>query len=189
MSMLDNALPAGFQVESDLMVNHGPIDTAVGQFGGVDLAAPALWSRQVLTDSRLRAVAIVPSVDGTGPEQFRSVHATAERTATRLGIGAVEVAVWWVDTAVSRQALRLTADGWSVAGYVSDGDLVVLLTDAVITAITLDTAVATAWPPRTDESVLVLASGRSESTPTGAEFAATLSALHRDLACSQGGAA
>ncbi|HEY3751736.1 MAG TPA: hypothetical protein VGL80_21355 [Pseudonocardiaceae bacterium] len=189
MSLLDTALPAGFLVEPDLVLNHGPLDAAVGQFGGPDLAAPALWSRQVLTDSRLRAVAVVPPVTGTDPEQFQSVHATAEQTATRLGIGAVEVAVWWTESAVSRQALRLTAPGWSVAGYVTNSELVLVLTDAEISATDLDTALATAWPARTDETVLVLASGRSGSVTTVAEFAATLSALRLDLACPKGGAA
>ncbi|HEX5403649.1 MAG TPA: hypothetical protein VFX16_15265 [Pseudonocardiaceae bacterium] len=189
MSMLDRTLPAGFLVEPNLVVNDGPLDAAVGQFGGPELAAPALWSRQVLTDSRLRAIAVVPPVAGTGPEQFQSVHATAERTATRLGFGAVEVAVWWAESAVSRQALRLTAPGWSMAGYVTNSELVVVLTDAEITAADMDTALATAWPARTDETVLLLASARSGSAASVTEFGATLAALRLDLACAKGGGA
>jgi glutamate N-acetyltransferase/amino-acid N-acetyltransferase len=183
------SLPSGFRLNGNLLVNDGPTDTAAGQFGGNDLAAPALWSRQVLSDGRLRAVALVPPADGTGPERFQSVHATAEHVAADLGIGAVEVAVWWAEPPVSRQALRLTSTGWTVAGLAVGADLVVLLTDAALPSVALETALATAWPPGRQESVLVLASGGSGSTPTAAEFAATLSALRLDLACPRGGAA
>ncbi|HKN99151.1 MAG TPA: hypothetical protein VJX10_18665 [Pseudonocardiaceae bacterium] len=130
------SLPAGFRLESNLLVNEGPTDAAAGRF--TDTHAPALWSRQVLTDGRLRALAVVPPVAGSGPEQFQSVHATAERVAGELGIGAVEVAVWWAD-ALTPHGAHLTA-----------GDLaVVLLTSA------LDTALADA----PGDNVIVLSSG------------------------------
>ena len=174
-------VPAGFRLAANLLVNDGPADTAAGQFGGTDLDAPALWSRQVLTDGRLRAVAVVAPVEGTGPERFQAVHATAERTAAQLGLGAVEVAVWWADAPVGRQALRLTSTGWTVAGL-AVGDLVVVLTDAALPPAELETALAGVWPAGQDDNVLVLASGSSGRTPTAAELAATLSALRLDLA-------
>lgn len=190
------SLPAGFRFDIDtdglfLLVNIGPSDTAAGHFSGTDLAAPALWSRQVLTDGRLRAVVVVHPVAGTGPEQFQAVHATAERTAESLGIGAVEVAVWWAEAIDTRQALRLTSDGWAVAGYGTGvaGGLVLVVTDAVVDAAVLDTVLAKAWPATWDEVVLVLASGGSGRTPSAAELTLTLSALRQDLACPRGGTA
>jgi glutamate N-acetyltransferase/amino-acid N-acetyltransferase len=185
-------VPAGFRFDSggsagSLLVTDGPSNTAAGYFGGTDLSAPALWSRQVLTDGRLRAVAVLPAVDGTGPEQFQAVHAAAERIAAELDAGAVEIAVCWADSVDSRHALRLTSDGWAVAGYGSDSALVLLVTDAVVESNALDTALAKAWPAAADETVLILASGRSGHTPTGAELAAALSALRLDLVCPRGG--
>jgi glutamate N-acetyltransferase / amino-acid N-acetyltransferase len=187
-------VPAGFRFDTNgsagfLLVNDGPTNTAAGYFGGTDLSAPALWSRQVLTDGRLRAVAVLPPVDGTGPEQFQAVHAAAERIAAELDAGAVEVAICWGDSVDSRQALRLTSDGWAVAGYGSDGALVLLVTDAVVEPVALDTALARAWPATAEETVLILASGCSGHTPAEAELAAALSALRLDLACPRGGAA
>lgn len=170
------SLPSGFRLDGNLLVNDGPTDTAAGQFGGTELAAPALWSRQVLSDGRLRAVAVVPPAEGTGPERFQSVHATAEHVAADLGVGAVEVAVWWAQPPVSAQDSRRASTGWTVAGL-AVADLAVLLTDAALPSVALETALATAWPASGQDSVLVLASGASGSTPTAAEFAATLSTL------------
>ncbi|HXV92170.1 MAG TPA: bifunctional glutamate N-acetyltransferase/amino-acid acetyltransferase ArgJ, partial [Pseudonocardia sp.] len=58
-------------------------------------AAPVLWSRQVLTTGRLRAVVLNSGGANacTGPEGFQTAHATAEKAAEVLGCGAVEVAV------------------------------------------------------------------------------------------------
>lgn len=77
-----------------LVVNDGPGQDAAGRFAGQD-AAPALWSRQVLTTGRLRAVVLNSGAAnaGTGPTGFQTVHATAERVAELLGCGAIEVAV------------------------------------------------------------------------------------------------
>jgi glutamate N-acetyltransferase/amino-acid N-acetyltransferase len=190
------SLPAGFRFDTAvdglfLLVNDGPSDTAVGHFGGTGLTEDALWSRQVLTDGRLRAVIVVHPVTGTGPERFQSVHATAERTAERLGVGAVEVAVSWAQAVDTRQALRLTVDGWAVAGYGSGGagGLVLVVTDAVVAAAVLDTVLTRVWPTFQGETVLVLASGASGRTPARDELALTLSALRQDLACPKGGAA
>ncbi|HEX3649990.1 MAG TPA: hypothetical protein VHV49_16300 [Pseudonocardiaceae bacterium] len=142
-------LPPGFRFETNLLVNDGPTDVAAGRFA--DRHAPALWSRQVLTDGRLRAVAVVPPVTGTGPEQFQSVHATAERVAAELGIGAVEVAVWWADAVTPSSA---PATGWPVTALTA-GDLAVLLTDTALDAATMTAALA-ALP---GDNLLMLSSG------------------------------
>jgi glutamate N-acetyltransferase/amino-acid N-acetyltransferase len=179
-----NSLPSGFRFDSaSLLVNEGPTDTAAGIFGTLDAAA--LWSRQVLTDGQLRAVAI--TLPDTGPEPFQAVHAVAERTAEDLGVGAVEVAVCWLKSAETRLASRLTAAGWAVAGYGTAADFVLLVTDAVVPAAELRKALTDAW--RDSDTVLLLASGASGQVPDAAEFAATLAALRVDLACPKGGAA
>lgn len=175
------SLPVGFRTTPNILFNTGLIDSAAGRFAGED--APALWSRQVLTDARLRAVAVVPPTGGELPTRFQAVHATAERVATDLGIGAVEVAVWWADR-VNREALRLTSAGWAVAGYTA-GELDLVLTDAIVDAATLADAVAD-WPA---DNVIALASGRTRKSPVAAEFAATLTALRHDVARPTGGVA
>ena len=79
-----------------LVVNDGPARTAAGVFTRNQVkAAPVLWSAQVLTGHRLRAVALNSGGANacTGPGGFQDTHAIAERVATVLDCGAVEVAV------------------------------------------------------------------------------------------------
>jgi glutamate N-acetyltransferase / amino-acid N-acetyltransferase len=79
-----------------LVVNDGPANVAAGVFTRNQIkAAPVLWSAQVLTGRRLRAVVLNSGGANacTGPGGFQDTHATAERVATVLGCGAVEVAV------------------------------------------------------------------------------------------------
>lgn len=80
-----------------LVVNDGPRFTAAGVFTANRVqAAPVLWSRQVLTsDSALRAVVLNSGGANacTGPRGFQDTHATAERVAECLNIGAASVAV------------------------------------------------------------------------------------------------
>jgi glutamate N-acetyltransferase / amino-acid N-acetyltransferase len=79
-----------------LVVNDGPSDAAAAVFTANRVkAAPVLWSQQVLADGRLRAVALNSGGANacTGPDGFADTHATAERVAKVLGVGAGEVAV------------------------------------------------------------------------------------------------
>jgi glutamate N-acetyltransferase/amino-acid N-acetyltransferase len=179
-------LPAGFRhvhtPDRYLLINDGPKDTAAGLLDGED--APLLWSRQVLTYGQLRAVVVTPAVEGSEPERFLAVHGTAEHVAEELGIGAVEVAVCWEDAMQTRQAVRLTSAGWSVAGVGTAGRLVLLVTDAVIESAVLRAVLTKVWPAT--ETVLVLASGAAGSAPDMTEFGVTLSALRVDLACPKG---
>jgi hypothetical protein len=70
-----------------VIVNEGPRDDAAGVF--TDTESPdALWTRQVLTTGRLRAVALVPAAG-----DFVAVHRVAERVADALGLGAIQVGV------------------------------------------------------------------------------------------------
>ncbi|MGH3852934.1 MAG: bifunctional glutamate N-acetyltransferase/amino-acid acetyltransferase ArgJ [Pseudonocardiaceae bacterium] len=93
-------VPAGIKASGGLdlamVVNDGPITAAAGVFTRNQVkAAPVLWSAQVLTGRRLRAVVLNAGGANacTGPSGFQDTHATAERVAAVLGCGAGEVAV------------------------------------------------------------------------------------------------
>lgn len=79
-----------------LIVNDGPSDSAAAVFTSNRVkAAPVVWSEQVLKAGRLGAVVLNSGGANacTGSRGFADTHATAERVAERLGIGAAEVAV------------------------------------------------------------------------------------------------
>ncbi|BBY83783.1 bifunctional glutamate N-acetyltransferase/amino-acid acetyltransferase ArgJ [Mycolicibacterium pulveris] len=84
-----------------LVFNEGPDYAAAGVFTRNQVkAAPVLWSRQVLTTGRLRAVILNSGGANacTGPPGFGDTHATAEAVAAALSdwgteTGAIEVAV------------------------------------------------------------------------------------------------
>ncbi|WP_228975496.1 bifunctional glutamate N-acetyltransferase/amino-acid acetyltransferase ArgJ [Streptomyces sp. DH12] len=79
-----------------LVVNTGPRRAAAGVFTSNRVkAAPVLWSEQVLKTGELAAVVLNSGGANacTGPQGFQDTHATAERAAEVLGIGAGEVAV------------------------------------------------------------------------------------------------
>ena len=79
-----------------LVVNEGPQFTAAGVLTGNRVkAAPVKWTQQVLKAGALRAVVLNSGGANacTGPRGFHDTHATAERVAATLGVGAAEVAV------------------------------------------------------------------------------------------------
>jgi glutamate N-acetyltransferase/amino-acid N-acetyltransferase len=84
-----------------LVFNEGPDHGAAGVFTSNKVkAAPVLWSQQVLTTGRLRAVILNSGGANacTGPQGFQDTHATAEALAAALSgwgteTGAIEVAV------------------------------------------------------------------------------------------------
>jgi glutamate N-acetyltransferase / amino-acid N-acetyltransferase len=84
-----------------LVFNEGPDHAAAGVFTRNKVkAAPVLWSQQVLTTGRLRAVILNSGGANacTGPQGFQDTHATAEGVAAALSdwgteTGAIEVAV------------------------------------------------------------------------------------------------
>ena len=79
-----------------LVVNTGRRRAAAGVFTSNRVkAAPVLWSEQVLATGRLTAVVLNSGGANacTGPKGFQDTHATAEKAAEVLGVGAVEVAV------------------------------------------------------------------------------------------------
>ncbi len=113
-----------------LVVNAGPRYEAAGVFTSNRVkAAPVLWSQQVLTDGRLRAVVLNSGGANacTGPPGFADTHHTAELVAGALGIGAIDVAVCStgligvrlpmdaIDTAVTGLVAGLAAGGGAAA--------------------------------------------------------------------------
>ncbi len=86
----------GGRLDLALVVNDGPGHAAAGMFTTNQVkAAPVLWSQQVLTGGALRAVMLNSGGANacTGPEGFRTTHATAEKAGEVLRCGAIEVAV------------------------------------------------------------------------------------------------
>ena len=94
-------LKASGALDLALVVNEGPGYGAAGVFTRNQVkAAPVLWTRQVLTTGRLRAVILNSGGANacTGPGGFQDAHATAEAVAAALSdrgaeTGAIEVAV------------------------------------------------------------------------------------------------
>ncbi|KPM54585.1 bifunctional ornithine acetyltransferase/N-acetylglutamate synthase [Frankia sp. CcI49] len=228
-----------------IVVNDGPADAAAGVFTRNRVqAAPVLWTRQVLTGGRLRAVVLNSGGANacTGPAGFADTHTTAERVAAELGIGAGEVAVCstgligvplpmdlllpgvveavaalsasgggaaaeairTTDT-VAKEAVRHSREGGSVVtvGGMGKGAamlapslatmLVVVTTDAVADAATLDRAVREACRTTfervdsdgclsTNDTVLLLASGASGRALPEAELTELVTAVCEDLA-------
>ena len=79
-----------------LVVNEGPAFASASVFTSNRCKAnPVLWSEQVVKDGVVRAVVLNSGGANcyTGPEGFATTHAVAERVATRLGVGAVDVVV------------------------------------------------------------------------------------------------
>ena len=86
--------PAGLDLA--LVVNDGPSDAVAAVFTANRVkAAPVIWSQQAVADGRLRAVVLNSGGANacTGPGGFADTHATAERVAAVLGVGAGDVAV------------------------------------------------------------------------------------------------
>ncbi|MGB0190843.1 MAG: bifunctional glutamate N-acetyltransferase/amino-acid acetyltransferase ArgJ [Nocardioides sp.] len=79
-----------------LVVNQGPTyDSATVFTANRCQANPILWSKEVVKDGTVRAVVINSGGANcyTGAEGFQTTHATAERVADHLGIGAIDVVV------------------------------------------------------------------------------------------------
>ena len=79
-----------------LVVNDGPSDAAAAVFTANRIkAAPVRWSQQVVADGRVRAVILNSGGANacTGPDGFADTHATAERVAAALNVGAGDVVV------------------------------------------------------------------------------------------------
>jgi glutamate N-acetyltransferase/amino-acid N-acetyltransferase len=79
-----------------LVVNHGPSYASASVFTANRCKAnPVLWSQEVVKDGVVRAVVLNSGGANcyTGADGFQTTHAVAERVASGLGIGAVDVVV------------------------------------------------------------------------------------------------
>ncbi|UFN45265.1 bifunctional glutamate N-acetyltransferase/amino-acid acetyltransferase ArgJ [Nocardioides okcheonensis] len=79
-----------------LVVNQGPtFDSATVFTSNRCKANPVLWSQEVVKDGTVRAVVLNSGGANcyTGPEGFQTTHAVAEKVASGLGIGAIDVVV------------------------------------------------------------------------------------------------
>jgi glutamate N-acetyltransferase/amino-acid N-acetyltransferase len=79
-----------------LVVNDGPTYTSASVFTANRCQAnPVLWSKEVTKDGVVRAVVLNSGGANcyTGAEGFQTTHAVAERAASHLGAGAVDVVV------------------------------------------------------------------------------------------------
>ncbi|MGK2881033.1 MAG: bifunctional glutamate N-acetyltransferase/amino-acid acetyltransferase ArgJ [Mycobacterium sp.] len=96
-----SGIKASGALDLALVFNEGPDYAASGVFTRNKVkAAPVLWTQQVLTTGRLRAVILNSGGANacTGPEGFQDTHTTAELVAAALSdwgteTGAIEVAV------------------------------------------------------------------------------------------------
>lgn len=89
-------LKASGRPDVAVVINDGPDLAAAGVFTSNRIqAAPVMWSRQVLSDGRLRAVVLNSGGANacTGPEGFADTHHTAEAAAQLLAVGPIDVAV------------------------------------------------------------------------------------------------
>lgn len=89
---------AGTEGTRDLavVINDGPSRAAGAVFTTAEgPAAPVLWSRQVVSGGRVRAVVVDTGATdpAPGPAGFQAVHALAEHTAEALSDSAAEVVV------------------------------------------------------------------------------------------------
>jgi glutamate N-acetyltransferase/amino-acid N-acetyltransferase len=224
-----------------LVVNEGPLHAAAGVFTSNRVqAAPVKWSQQVLKTGELAAVVLNSGGANacTGALGFQDTHATAEKAAEALGVGAAEVAVCstgligvrlpmdrllpGVDSAVSALsadggvdaavAIKTTdtvhktavahGAGWTVGGMAKGAGmlapglatmLVVLTTDACVEAPELDGVLREATRTTfdrvdsdgcmsTNDTVLLLASGASETVPDRQSFTDAVTSVCADLA-------
>jgi glutamate N-acetyltransferase / amino-acid N-acetyltransferase len=118
-----------------LVFNEGPDYAAAGVFTRNQVkAAPVLWTQQVLTTGRLRAVILNSGGANacTGPDGFADTHATAEAVAAALSdwgteTGAIEVAVCSTGLIGDRLPMDKVLDGVShivheMAGGLAGGE-------------------------------------------------------------------
>ncbi len=89
-------LKASGQMDVAVVLNDGPSRAAAAVFTSNRVqAAPVIWTRQVVSGGRVRAVVLNSGGANacTGPAGFQDTHATAEHLAAAIGDSAGEIAV------------------------------------------------------------------------------------------------
>ncbi len=123
-----------------LVVNHGPTYDSASVFTANRCKAnPILWSQEVVKDGIVRAVVLNSGGANcyTGPDGFQTTHAVAERVASGLGIGAIDVVVC----------------STGLIGLANDRDDLLAGVDAATAALADDGGVAAAEAIMTTDSV------------------------------------
>ncbi|MGP7961425.1 bifunctional glutamate N-acetyltransferase/amino-acid acetyltransferase ArgJ [Sanguibacter sp. A247] len=127
-----------------LVVNDGPLAVAAGVFtSNRVVAAPVVWSRQVLSDGQVRAVVLNSGGANacTGPDGFADTHHTAEHVAGALGVSAGDVVVCSTGLIGTRLPMDLLLAGVdAAAARLSDEGG----PDAAVAIMTTDTVAKTA---------------------------------------------
>jgi glutamate N-acetyltransferase/amino-acid N-acetyltransferase len=102
-----------------LVVNDGPADAVAAVFTGNRVkAAPVLWSQQVVSGGRVRAVLLNSGGANacTGPDGFADTHHSAEAVAAALSVGASDVLVCSTGLIGERLPMPKLLDGIQAAG-------------------------------------------------------------------------
>ena len=189
-----------------LVRNNGPRFDAAAVFTSNRVAAaPVHWSRQVISDGRADAVVLNSGGANacTGPEGFANTHATAEHVAAVLNVASGDVLVCstgligeqlpmdkilpGVDAAAAALDTGNQFDGGAAAATA------IMTTDAMLDAPQLDAALREATRVSfdradsdgcmsTNDTVILMSSGASETTPDIAEFTAGLKGVCVELA-------
>ncbi|WP_214416797.1 bifunctional glutamate N-acetyltransferase/amino-acid acetyltransferase ArgJ [Sphaerisporangium fuscum] len=123
-----------------LVVNDGPSRAAAGVFTRNRVkAAPVLWTQQVLTGARVRAVVLNSGGANacTGPAGFQDTHATAEKVAEVLGDSAGEIAVCSTGLIGERLPMDLLLPGVDAAASQLSRDGGLAAADAIRTTDTV----------------------------------------------------
>ncbi len=123
-----------------LVVNDGPRHDSASVFTSNRCKAnPVLWSEQAVRDGVVRAVVLNSGGANcyTGQDGFQTTHATAERVAEHLGVGAVDVVVC----------------STGLIGLTTDRDAMLAGVDAAYAALEPDGGLAAAEAIMTTDSV------------------------------------
>lgn len=123
-----------------LVVNDGPSSVAAGVFTtNRVVAAPVVWTREVLKTRELKAVVLNSGGANacTGPDGFADTHHTAEHVAAELGLDPLDIGVCSTGLIGQRLDLDTLLPGASAAVEVlssdggSDAAVAIMTTDSV----------------------------------------------------------
>ncbi|MCR6491231.1 bifunctional glutamate N-acetyltransferase/amino-acid acetyltransferase ArgJ [Cellulomonas sp. P24] len=158
-------LKASGRPDLALVVNDGPLQVAAGVFTtNRVVAAPVVWSRQVVADGVVSAVVLNSGGANacTGPEGFGDTHRTAERVADVLGVSAGDVVVCSTGLIGERLPMERLLPGvdTAAAALAADGG-----DDAAVAIMTTDTVQKTATAVRDGWSVGGMAKGAGMLAP------------------------
>ena len=174
-----STLPAGFRASGvtaglkasgkpdlALVVNDGPDHHASAVFtSNRVVAAPVVWSRQVVADGRVDAVVLNSGGANacTGHQGFQDTHRTAEEVADTLGLSATDVAVCSTGLIGELLPMDKISAGitTAVAALATDGH-----DDAAAAIITTDTHAKTATFQGDGWSVWGMAKGAGMFAPS-----------------------